>query len=135
MAKKITELPALPSLDAGDLVPAVDATDATTKQMTATQLRTRQVDPKLAGYTLQATDCGKTITIDAAGPVDVTVPALGAGFWVEVIQLGAGQVTFVVSGTTLRNRQSHTKVAGQYGRVGLTFHAGSEFTLFGDTAA
>lgn len=135
MAKKITELPALAVLDVGDVIPAVDATDVATKKMTTAVLRTKAVDAKLASYQLVPDDVGKVITVDTAGAANVTVPVLGVGFEVTIIQLGAGQLTFVPSGTTLRNRQSHTKTAGQYGVVKLVFHTGSEFTLYGDTAA
>jgi hypothetical protein len=135
MGKKISELTAISALSAADLIAVVDDADTTTKKATVTQLRMLTVDAKVASYTLVADDAGKILTVNAAGAVNVTVPALPVGSHVIVIQLGAGQVTFAPSGTTLRNRQSHTKIAGQYGAASIAFHVAGEFTLFGDTAA
>lgn len=87
-------------------------------------------------YTLLASDNGKVVTCGNAGAITVTVPSgLGAGFNCLVIQLGAGQVTFSPSSTTINNRQSHTKIAGQYGVVSLVAYAANTFALGGDTAS
>lgn len=87
-------------------------------------------------YTLDATDNGKIVTCSNASAITVTVPvSLGAGFHCQIIQLGAGQVTFAASGTTINNRQSHTKIAGQYGVAVLAAYASNVFALGGDTAA
>jgi hypothetical protein len=87
-------------------------------------------------YSLQASDNGKIVTCSNGSPIDVTVPSgLGAGFHCQVIQIGAGQVSFVASGTTVNNRQSHTKIAGQYGVAGLSAYASNVFALAGDTAS
>lgn len=87
-------------------------------------------------YTLQATDNGKVVTCSNGSAITVTVPSgLGAGFNVMVVQLGAGQVTFSPSSTTVNNRQSHTKIAGQYGTASLVAYASDTFALGGDTAA
>lgn len=87
-------------------------------------------------YTLQASDNGKVVTCSNASAITVTVPSgLGAGFNCMVIQKGAGQVTFSPSSTTVNNRQSHTKIAGQYGVVSLVAYAADVFVLAGDTAA
>lgn len=86
-------------------------------------------------YTLQASDNGKVVTCSNAGAITVTVPSgLGAGFNCMVIQKGAGQVTFSPSSTTVNNRQSHTKIAGQYGVVSLVAYVADVFVLAGDTA-
>ena len=87
-------------------------------------------------YSLQASDNGKIVTLSNASGITVTVPSgLGAGFHCQCIQIGAGQVTFSPSSTTVNNRQSHTKIAGQYGVVGLSAYASDVFALAGDTAA
>jgi hypothetical protein len=135
VAKKITELAAISSVTALDVFPLVDDSDVTTKRATVQQLRTKEVNTQVVAYQLLSTDVGKIVTISNGSPVNVTVPALGAGFHCVVHQLGAGQVTFVTSGTTLRNRSSHTKIAGQYGRVTVEFPAAAEFVLSGDTSA
>lgn len=87
-------------------------------------------------YTLDATDNGKTITFNNASAVTVTVPSgLPVGFSCALFQKGAGQVGLTTSSTTLRNRQSHTKIAGQYGFACLFSHVSNEFIFAGDTAA
>lgn len=93
-------------------------------------------------YTLVAGDTGRTITCTNAGAITVTLPnSLGAGFTCEIIQGGAGQVTLsAAGGATLQNRQSHTKIAGQYGaiRLAVTANSGGSaaiYNLAGDTAA
>jgi hypothetical protein len=87
-------------------------------------------------YTLVAGDNGKIVTLNNASAITVTVPSgLGAGFNVMLVQLGAGQVTLSASSTTIRNRQSHTKIAGQYGAVSLVAFIANDFVLGGDTAA
>jgi hypothetical protein len=104
-------------LDAAPATPTVNAQTGTT-------------------YTLQASDNGKIVTLSNASGITVTVPSgLGAGFHCQCIQIGAGQVTFSPSSTTVNNRQSHTKIAGQYGVVGLSAYASNVFALAGDTAA
>lgn len=100
---------------------------------------------------------GTTYTIDVAGSdsdrgrivrctngagITVTLPATApVGFYCTVYQGGAGQVGFAAaSGATIVNQQSHTKIAGQHGAVGLVVFENSggsaaQWTLSGDTAA
>lgn len=86
-------------------------------------------------YTIQASDNGKVITCSNASAITVTVPSgLGVGFNCMVIQKGAGQVTFSPSSSTVNNRQSHTKIAGQYGVVSLIAYVADVFVLAGDTS-
>lgn len=86
-------------------------------------------------YTLQPSDNSKVVTCSNASAITVTVPSgLGAGFNCLVVQLGAGQVTFSPSSTTINNRQSHTKIAGQYGVATLVAYVANTFALGGDTA-
>lgn len=87
-------------------------------------------------YTIVAADKGWVITLSNAAAITVTVPSgLGAGFSCMLIQLGAGQVSLTASGTTVNNRQSHLKIAGQYGMVTLVAYIANTFVLGGDTAA
>lgn len=87
-------------------------------------------------YTLLATDAGKAVVLNNASAITLTIPIdLGLGFSCMVIQKGAGQVTFTPSSTVLRNRQSHTKTAGQWAMCSLVAHAANDLTLGGDTAA
>lgn len=87
-------------------------------------------------YTLQASDAGKTIVITNASAITVTVPSgLGAGFWCNVIQGGAGQITFAESSTTINNFASETRTAGQYAAVTLLATASNVFILTGQTGS
>lgn len=87
-------------------------------------------------YTLLASDAGKVVVLNNASAITVTVPSgLGAGFNCSFVQKGAGQVTFSASSTTINNRQSHTKINGQFGVASLLAYADDIFVLAGDTAS
>ncbi len=93
-------------------------------------------------YTLLTSDSGKVIDHANASGITVTLPnSLPVGFCCTYAQTGAGQVSFsAASGATLRNRSSHTKIAGQWGAVTLLVRTNSggsaaEYVLAGDTAA
>ena len=91
---------------------------------------------KTADHTLVASDNGKVIVMNKASAVTVTVPSgLGAGFNCSFVQKGAGRVTFSASGTTINNRQSHTKINAQFGVASLVAYADNVFVLAGDTAS
>jgi len=118
------------TVDAGDLTggdfggTAILGFDCTLNDQTGT------------AYTILASDAGKVITCNNGSAVTVTVPAsLGAGFTCSVVQKGAGQVTFAASSTTINNRQTHTKIAGQHGVATLISTAADVFVLAGDTAS
>jgi hypothetical protein len=85
-----------------------------------------------ATYTLLAKDNGKTITLSNASAITLTVPSgLPAGFSCFIVQLGAGQVTIVASGTTLRSRVGLT-TGGQYAQGGIIFIATNTYSVGGD---
>ena len=87
-------------------------------------------------YSLQSSDLGKIVKFESGSAVTVTLPAgLGQGFTCTVVQYGAGQITFSASGSTLYNRQSHTKTAGQYAVVSLISCHAALYILAGDTAS
>lgn len=84
-------------------------------------------------YTLVSGDNGKIVTLNNASAITLTVPSgLGAGFNCLIVQLGAGQVTPTASSTTLHNRQSFTKTAGQYAVATLAAYVADTFVLGGD---
>jgi len=120
----------LQSVSAGDLTDgnfdgtAIEGFDASLNDQTGTT------------YTLVSGDNGKVVVLDNAFAVTVTVPSgLGAGFNCSFVQKGAGQVSFSASGTTINNRQSHTKINGQYGVASIVAYAADTFVLAGDTAS
>ena len=87
-------------------------------------------------YTLVAGDNGKVIKFTNGSAITLTLPSgLGLGFNCSVIQYGAGQITFTASGSTIYNRQSHTKTAAQYAVTGLVSCVADVFVLAGDTAS
>ena len=93
-------------------------------------------------YTLLAADTGKVVECTNAAAITLTLPADAAvGFCCTVVQGGAGQITLTTAGSaTRRNRQSHTKTAGQWAAVTLyvrTNAGGSaaEYVMCGDSAA
>jgi len=87
-------------------------------------------------YTLLAGDNGKVVVLNNGSAITLTVPSgLGVGFNCTVVQKGAGQVTFTASSTTINNRQSHTKIAGQHGVASICAIVADTFVLAGDTAS
>lgn len=80
---------------------------------------------------------GKTIQTTGAAPVTITVggTVADATYFVDFIQVGAGQVTFVAgSGVTINNIFGLTKIAGQHGRASLVATASNVYNLSGDLA-
>ena len=71
-------------------------------------------------YTAVLGDDGKLITLDNGSPITFTIPpnssvAFGIGTQINMMQLGAGQVTIAPgAGVTLRSNGSKLKTFGQY---------------------
>lgn len=87
-------------------------------------------------HTITEDNAGKTIVTTNGSAVTITVPdALPVGFQCIVSQNGDGQVEFTSSDATVRNRQSHDKIAGKYGLVTILKIDTAEFRLQGDTAS
>src|SRR5262245_6848130 len=84
-------------------------------------------------YTLVSGDNGNIVTMSNAAAITLTVPSgLGAGFSCLIIQLAAGKITPTASGTTIVQRQSFTKTAGQYAVATIAAYAANIFVLSGD---
>lgn len=84
-------------------------------------------------YTLQSSDNGKIITLTNASAITLTVPAsLPVGFSCQVIQGGAGQVTFSASSTTINSYGSLLSLAGQYASASLISNITDVFVLAGN---
>jgi len=93
-------------------------------------------EAKTSNYTLVPADSGKVFEIDSATDVTITVPTgLGSGFGCSFIQKSTGKIIFAGSGLTVRNRQGHTKSAGQWAVVGIVASTANTVALAGDTAA
>jgi hypothetical protein len=66
--------------------------------------KSASVNTQTGNYTLTSTDNGGILIMNAAAAVTVTVPAtLPAGFVVQIIQKGAGQITVAGSGVTINS--------------------------------
>ncbi|WP_219209442.1 hypothetical protein [Variovorax boronicumulans] len=72
-------------------------------------------------YTLQASDTGKIVELANASAITLTLPNdLPIGFTCTLVQDGAGQVAVTAAdGASIKNRQSHTKLAGNGAMAGL----------------
>jgi hypothetical protein len=94
-----------------------------------------------SSYTLASSDHKSRLRFSSSSAINLTLPNnLPTGFCVQIIQAGAGQITFSASsGGSLHNRQSFTKTAGQYAVCNLQIISNSsgtnaEYLLSGDGA-
>lgn len=70
-------------------------------------------------YTAVLADDGKLVTLSNASAITFTIPtnasvAFGIGTQINIMQLGAGQVTIAGAGVTLRSAGSKLKTSAQY---------------------
>ena len=88
-------------------------------------------------YTLVAGDVGEYVTLNNASPITLTVPAnvFVAGDTVNVVQLGAGQVTLTGSGVTLNSEGSKLKLKGQYAVATILFTSPTVAVVLGNLSA
>lgn len=91
-------------------------------------------------YTLVAGDATKMVTVSNASAITVTVPpsVFSAGQYVDVTQLGAGQITFAQgAGVTIRSAgatSSAPKIGKQYAAATVLCTASNEFLIIGGIA-
>ena len=123
---KITAFSAATALTDDDLLVTVDAPggSAATKKITAANaalyFAISASSTQTANYTLQLSDAGKTIVLNAASDKTLTFPpnssvAFPAGTIVGIEQYGAGAWLLTAgSGVTLRSYGGATATAGQY---------------------
>jgi hypothetical protein len=91
-------------------------------------------------YTAALTDDGKLITLDNAAAIAFTIPtnasvAFGIGTQINIMQLGAGQVTISGAGVTLRSAGSKLKTNGQYSVATCVKIASDTWVLVGNLSA
>ena len=87
---------------------------------------------KTASFSLAAADNNKLFFISSASTVTVTVPTLPIGFSCQLIQTGAGTITFAGSGTTL-NSASGLSTRATNSVIGLVMNSTTTGYVFGDT--
>lgn len=91
-------------------------------------------------YTLVLTDAHKLVTLSNASAIALTVPtnasvAFEIGDQVNLLQLGAGQVTVGGASVTFRSEGSKLKLKGQYAMATLVKIDTDTWVLVGNTAA
>ena len=92
-------------------------------------------------YTTVLGDDGKLITCDNAASITLTIPpnstvAYGIGTQLNIMQLGAGQVTVTAgAGVTLRSANSRLKTATQYAVVTCCKIATDTWVVIGNLGA
>jgi hypothetical protein len=92
-------------------------------------------------YTLVTADAGKLVTLNNGSAITLTVPqdsdaTIAVGTYIDLYQLGAGQVTVAAgTGATLRTSGLTAKARAQYARLGVQKVAADTWSLFGDLAA
>jgi hypothetical protein len=91
-------------------------------------------------YTLALSDAHKLVTLNNGSAITLTVPTntvapFDIGDQVNLLQLGAGQVTIGGAGVTLRSEGSKLKTKGQYALVTLVKIDTNEWVVLGNTAA
>lgn len=96
---------------------------------------------KTNDYTLALADAGKLVTLSKGSGVTLTVPAnvdvaFPVGSRVDVVQLGAGQVTIAAAaGATVSTAAATSKLTAQYSKAALVKVATNTWILSGDLAA
>jgi len=86
-----------------------------------------------ADYTLVSGDDGFAINANSPTDINITIPSgLEIGYKVTVYQTGAGKVTFVGSGATVKNRLSRFRTAGIDAGVGILCTSTDTFHITGD---
>ena len=92
-------------------------------------------------YTAVLADDGKLITADNGSAITLTIPpnssvAFGIGTQINIMQLGAGQVTVTAgAGVTLRSAGSKLKTSAQYAVVTCAKIATDTWVVVGNLAA
>ncbi len=90
------------------------------------------VEYKTGSFNLSASDNNKLFFINSASAVTVTVPTLPIGFSCQLIQVGAGTVTFAPSSTIL-NSASGLSTRTTNSVIGLVMNSATVGYVFGDT--
>ena len=118
-----------------------------TVETTANSNTTNKVDKALTlnaqtgtTYTIVIGDNAKVVTLSNASAITLTIPtnavaAFSIGSQVNLVQLGAGQVTVGGGGVTIRSQGSKLKLNGQYSAATLLKIGTDEWVLIGNTAA
>jgi hypothetical protein len=88
-------------------------------------------------YSSQASDANKVIQSTGASAYTITITStLTAGQWIDIVQYGAGQITFVAgAGVTLSSAGARFKTNSQYSMATVICVSSGLYVLAGDLAA
>ena len=91
-------------------------------------------------YTFVLTDSAKFVTLSNAAAIALSIPtnasvAFPTGTQINIVQLGAGQVTVGGAGVTIRSQGTKLKLNGQYSAATCIKIGTDEWVLVGNTAA
>lgn len=97
---------------------------------------------KTSAYTLVKSDAGKTISVESASDVVITIPLnsttpFTVGQKIEFIRYGAGAVSFAGAtvGVTIYSKNSNKKISSRYSGAVLTKVDTNTWLLLGDLTA
>lgn len=91
------------------------------------------INAQTDSYSLQESDNGKIVTVNAGTVKTITVPSgLSVGFNCTVIRVGSGRVTFSASGTTINSVDGLLEIASQHGAASLLCYSSNTFNLSGN---
>ena len=127
----------LATITEGTNIDVTNAAGSVTIETTKTELNTQTGTT----YTLVLGDRGKTITLDNAASITLTVPpnasvALPVGTVISLAQLGAGQVSVAEgAAVTIRSIDSDKKLSAQYAMAALTKILSDTWLLAGSLSA
>lgn len=107
--------------------------NATNSDLALYSLKLREVNLQTGTtYAVVSGDSGKLLAFNSASAVTVTVGSgLGAGFQVDLVAVGAGQVTVAASGVTITSEDSKLKLTKQGSAATLVAYAADSFILAG----
>jgi hypothetical protein len=99
------------------------------------RITSNAINAQTDSYSLQESDNGKIITVNAGSVKTITVPSgLSIGFNCTIMRIGAGRVTFSASGTTINSIDGLLEIASQHGAASLLCYASDTFNLSGNLA-
>jgi hypothetical protein len=124
-------MPIRPTFTAGDILTATNMSTVAAS-IIAINAQTG------TSYTLAVGDVGKLVTCSNASGITVTIPAstFAIGDQINIMQLGAGQITFSPAATvTMKSSGTKTKTFGQYAVATLINIASNDWVLVGNIAS
>lgn len=115
--------------------------DGTWAAVTVTAPTTIPATIQTGSYTLALSNAGQVLEVNSASAATITIPpnssvAFPTGTFLEIHQLGAGQVTIAAgAGVTIRTRGGALKSAGQNAVMSLRKRSTDEWIIAGDLTA